>query len=152
MHRFSSSHGQDRAAELRARGERLTPQRLLVLEALRDGRGHLTAEGIYRRVQATYPYVNLATIYRSLSWLKTQGLVSETDLGGGQIEYEYLDEPRHHHLVCLQCGRKEEFGDDVVAPLAAALRERHGFAPRLDHLAVFGLCRHCQEAETAHNG
>ena len=138
--------GEHAAARLRARGERLTPQRLLVLEALRDGRGHLTAEAIYEQVQIKYPYVNLTTIYRSLSWLKTQGLVSETDLGGGQVEYEYLDELRHHHLVCLQCGRKEEFGDDLVAPLAAALRERYGFAPRLDHLAVFGRCRHCQGA------
>ena len=134
------------AAELRARGERLTPQGVLVLDAIREGRGHLTAEAVHARVRERYPYVNLATIYRTLGWLKDQGLISETDLGGGQIEYEYLDELRNHHLVCLRCGRKEEFGDDLVAPLAAALRERYGFAPRLDHLAVFGLCRHCQGA------
>ena len=132
------------AAELRARGERLTPQRLLVLGAIREGRGHLTAEAVHARVRERYPYVNLATVYRALGWLKDQGLISETDLGGGQIEYEYIAEPRHHHLVCLHCGGREEFGDDVVAPLAATLRQRYGFAPRLDHLAVFGECRQCR--------
>ncbi len=149
MGHMSERDADETAAELRARGERLTPQRLLVLDALRAGHGHLTAEAVHARVRSTYPYVNLATIYRTLNWLKEQGLISETDLGGGQVEYEYIAERRHHHLVCLHCGQIEEFGDDVVAPLAATLRERWGFAPRLDHLAVFGACRHCREAGAA---
>lgn len=131
--------------ELRARGERLTPQRLMVLDVLRETGGHQTAEAIYERVRASYPYVNLATIYRALHWLKEQGLVCETDLGGGQAEYEYLDE-RHHHLVCLGCGGRWEFSDDLVRPLAAALRAQFAFEPRTDHLAIFGTCRRCQEA------
>lgn len=145
MRGFTGAQSKEAAAELRARGERMTPQRLLVLEAMRGEHGHFTAEAIYARVRASYPYINLATIYRSLNWLKDQGLVSETDLGGGHLEYEYLSERRHHHLVCLRCGQKQEFADDVVAPLAAALHERYSFAPRLDHLAVFGRCRGCQE-------
>jgi Fur family ferric uptake transcriptional regulator len=132
-------------AALRARGERLTPQRLMVLAAMHEAQGHHTAEAIYERVRERYPYVNLATIYRALGWLKEQGLVSETDLGGGQIEYEYLGTARHHHMVCLHCGGKAEFGDEVVVPLARALREQYGFAPRIDHLAIFGTCRYCQE-------
>lgn len=142
----------DTAAALRARGERLTPQRLLVLDALREGDGHQTAEAIHERARARYPYINLATIYRALGWLKAQGLVCETDLGGGQAQYEYLGARRHHHLVCLKCGGTAEFADDLVAPLAAALLERHGFAPRLDHLAVFGVCRRCQEQGSGEQG
>src|SRR5688500_10493097 len=95
---------------IRARGERLTPQRLMVLDAVRDLPGHQTAEAIFAHVRSRYPYANLATIYRALAWLKEQSLVSETDLGGGQIEYEFLGERRHHHLVCLRCGRQVEFG------------------------------------------
>jgi Fur family ferric uptake transcriptional regulator len=132
-------------AAIRARGERLTPQRLMVLEAVRDLAGHQTAESIYDHVRLRYPYANLATIYRVLAWLKQQSLVSETDLGGGQIEYEFLGGRRHHHLVCLRCGGRAEFGDDVVAPLATTLRERYGFEPRIDHLAIFGVCAHCRE-------
>ena len=131
---------------IRARGERLTPQRLMVLDAVRDLAGHQTAEAIHAHVCLRYPYANLATIYRALAWLKEQSLVSETDLGGGQIEYEYLGERRHHHLVCLRCGMQAEFGDDAVVPLAETLRERYGFEPRIDHLAIFGVCRRCREA------
>lgn len=133
-------------AALQARGERLTPQRLLVLEALRAGSGHLTAEQVLERVRARYPYFNQATIYRALAWSKEQGLVSETDLGCGSAEYEYLAASRHHHLVCAACGGRQEFPDALVAPLVAALRESYGFAARVDHLALFGICRHCREA------
>jgi len=140
--------GDAMASALRTRGERLTPQRLMVLEAI-QGCGHQTAEMIYERVRAVYPYVNIATIYRSLAWMKEQGLIAETDLGTGQIEYEYIGDHRHHHLVCLKCGGREEFADEMVEPLAAGLRERYGFEPRLDHLAVFGVCSHCRGADAA---
>lgn len=134
------------ADRLRARGERLTPQRLMVLTALRTMGGHQTAEALAVRVRADYPYINMATIYRSLNWLRDQGLVSETDLGGGQLEYEYFGEARHHHAVCLTCGGKTAFDDALVAPLTQALRDRYGFASRIDHLAIFGVCRRCREA------
>ena len=137
--------GDGQLAAIRARGERLTPQRLMVLDAVRDLAGHQTAEAIYAYVRLRYPYANLATVYRALAWLKEQSLVSETDLGGGQIEYEFLGERRHHHLVCLGCGGQMEFDDDAVAPLATTLRERYGFEPRIDHLAIFGVCRGCQD-------
>lgn len=149
MSKVASGHPDEQVAALRARGERLTPQRLMVLDAIRALDGHQTAEAIFAHVRARYPYVNLATIYRTLGWLKHQALVSETDLGGGQIEYEYLGERRHHHLICLHCGMRQDFDDAVVEPLVEALRERYGFSPRIDHLAVFGTCRACLVAEQA---
>lgn len=148
MSKDTTHRDNDTLAALRARGERLTPQRLMVLEAVREMAGHQTAEAVHDRVRGRYPYANLATIYRALAWLKEQALVSETDLGGGQVEYEYLGESRHHHLVCLRCGHQQAFGDDVVAPMMAALRERYHFEPRIDHLAVFGLCWHCRPSRT----
>lgn len=144
MARLSAESHDARAVALRARGQRLTPQRLLVLETIHEGAGHQTAEAIYEQVRAKYPYINRATVYRTLAWLKELALIAETDLGGGQAEYEILGERPHHHLVCLHCGQKQEFPHDLVAPLGTALRERYGFAPRLDHLAIFGLCRACQ--------
>lgn len=139
----------DTANALRARGERLTPQRLLVLEIIQNDAGHHTAERIYERVRAIYPYVNVVTIYRSLAWLKAQGLIVETDLGGGQAEYEYIGERPHHHLVCLKCGDQAEFEDRLVEPLLESLRARYGFEPRLEHLAVFGTCHACRRDATA---
>ena len=140
MHR----HDDDVVVSLRAHGERLTPQRLLVLEALKDSAAHLSAEAGHDLLSARYPYINRATIYRILTWLKEQGLICVTDLGHGQMEYQFLGARRHHHLACLRCSEQQEFPDDLVAPLASRLREAYGFAPRLDHLAIFGLCRTCQ--------
>ncbi len=131
---------------LRAGGERLTPQRVLVLEAVRDLGGHVSAEMVEARVHAQFPTINRTTIYRTLTWLKDQGLVSETDTGGGQRVYEYLSGDRHHHLICQRCGIEQTIADDVVAPMLATIQDRYGFAPRLDHLALFGTCRGCQEA------
>jgi Fur family ferric uptake transcriptional regulator len=142
----------DRTVEsLRAQGQRLTPQRLLVLETLRDATTHLTADDLYDLVAAKYPYINRATIYRALAWLKEHGLTSVTDLGGGQLRYQYLAERRHHHLVCLHCGGQQELPDEILAPLAQTLHERYQFAPRLDHFAIFGLCQRCQQQAEQHD-
>lgn len=139
----------DLVTTLRARGHRLTPQRLLVLAVMQRIGNHLTADTVYTHVIEQYPYINRATVYRTLAWLTAQGLVSVTDLGHGHMEYQSLAPRRHHHLVCLDCGAIAEFSDDLIAPLAAALRTQHGFAPRLDHLAVYGYCAQCQEQHAA---
>lgn len=130
---------------LREGGERLTPQRILVLGAVREHGGHVSAEMVEAQVQARFPTINRTTIYRALTWLKEQGLVSETDTGGGQRVYEYLTGDRHHHLICQRCGMEQTISDEVIAPMLADIRERYGFVPRLDHLALFGTCQACQE-------
>ncbi len=94
MHRERSGggtdSGMDAVALLQQRGERLTPQRLLVLDAVREAPGHVSAETVFARITAQFPYINRTTVYRNLAWLKDQGVVSVTDLGGGEMVYEYL--------------------------------------------------------------
>jgi len=138
---------------LRERGERLTPQRLIVLDILRDAPGHLSAGTVLERALARYPYLNQATVYRALTWLRDQGLATAVDLGNGHTEYEYRRAgEHHHHLVCERCRQTIALDDALVAPLAEAIRTRHGFAPRLDHLAVFGVCRACQASAASGGG
>ena len=145
---MAAQQGPDPAVvqQLHAQGVRLTPQRLLVLETLQASGEHLTADEVYALVSVRFPYVGRATIYRVLTWLKEHGLVSVTDLGLVHAQYQYLSARRHHHLICLACGHQQEFPDDLVTPLASALVANYGFQPRLDHLAVFGLCQQCQPA------
>lgn len=131
--------------ELRARGERLTPQRLLVLGILAEQDEHLTADAILARVQAQYPYVNASTVYRALDWLSDLGLAYRTDLGGGVQQFGLVGPTPHHHLICLRCQHAIEFEDALVEPLRAQLEARYGFMIRLDHLAVFGICDGCRE-------
>lgn len=141
---------QNELEHLRAAGERLTPQRLLVLQAVRDIGGHVSAEMVLERISAQFPTINRATIYRTLSWLTEQGLVSVTDVGGGKLVYEHLTPERHHHLICQVCGSQTTIPDDLIAPMLASVRGRYGFEPRLDHLALFGTCRHCLDMQVAH--
>lgn len=132
------------AARLRAIGQRVTPQRLLILGAFGNPTEHLTAEEVYDRVGPLSPAVNRSTVYRTLELFRDLGLISETDLGGGVRHFELIDEHRHHHLICRNCGQMLEIEDEWVAPLREAARERYGFEVTIDHLALFGWCGHCR--------
>ncbi len=129
------------AERLRQVGQRVTPQRLVILGAFRAGE-HLSADDVYARVAALLPAVNRSTVYRTLEVFRDRGLVSETDLGGGVRQFELL-EGRHHHLICQVCGAVLQLDDELVRPLREAIRDRFGFDAAIDHLALFGCCAEC---------
>lgn len=128
---------------LRGAGHRLTPQRTLILSTLLERGGHLTAEEIHAHARKQYPFLNLSTVYRTLDVLKEVGLVAETDLGSGRRQFELLGAGEHHHLVCEQCGQIIQIDGAILQPLRGQLAAQHGFEARLDHFAIFGVCREC---------
>jgi Fur family transcriptional regulator, ferric uptake regulator len=130
--------------QLHQRGERVTIQRRLVIEALSEKHKHLTVQDIQQ-----FTSLNEPTVYRIVQWLKDLGLVSQTDLGRSGIVYELIGDHRHHHMVCLHCGQIEEFDDAAIEPLRAYLRDHHAFEPRIDHMAIFGVCQRCRAASEA---
>lgn len=130
------------ADRLRRAGQRVTPQRLVILGALLPS-GHLAADEVFARVEGQLPGVNRSTVYRTLELFSELGLVSVTDLGGGARQYELLDQP-HHHLICHRCGGTIEMDDALVEPMREAIHAHYGFAPQVDHLALFGFCVECQ--------
>jgi Fur family transcriptional regulator, ferric uptake regulator len=130
--------------KLRAKGGRLTLPRKMVLEALRESGAHLTVEGVRRQLEAQGHDLDSPTIYRVLQWLKEMGVVSQTDLGGEAIMYQFLAGKPHHHLVCLSCGEVSDLDDCALENLRRRLRNDNGFEPRIDHLAIFGLCKRCR--------
>ena len=129
---------------LKERGYRLTPQRLMVLEALHEAEGHISAPDIFSRVRAKYPYVNKSTVYRTLQLLKELDLVTETELDGDTLYYHQADKGHHHHLICQKCGQAVEIDEDVFATLESTLREKYNFSADLKHLALRGHCLKCQ--------
>ena len=136
------------ADRLRRVGQRVTPQRLVILGALRPGE-HLAADEVFARVEPLLPGVNRSTVYRTLELFRDLGLVSMTDLGGGARQFELIDD-LHHHLICHRCGTILELDDTLVDPLRDGIRAHYGFAPAIDHLAIFGFCSVCARVTDSH--
>ena len=132
---------------LHERGLRMTPQRQLVLDAVRE-LGHATPEQVCAQVQRAAPAVNITTVYRSLDLLERLGLVRHTHLGHGAPTYS-AHEHEHVHLVCHDCGTVTEVPREVMAELAAQLVDGFGFEVDVAHVALSGLCRDCRAQETS---
>ncbi|MBA7505902.1 Ferric uptake regulation protein [subsurface metagenome] len=129
---------------LRGKGYRLTPQRMLVIEALHNADGHISAEEIYEQLHARYPYSNISTVYRTLELLKKLNLVTETDFGEGRVRYHVAEKGRHHHLVCHTCGKIIDLDKSIINPLKDVLRQDYDFEADLRHLAISGECSACR--------
>ena len=141
---------EDETAELlRRAGHKMTPQRLLIVRALRHAEGHVSAAQIAEQVKIEYPFVDVSTVYRTLDVLKRLRLATSTDMGAGDVVFEWAPEEPHHHLVCSSCGHVEEIGHSYLEGLETTVRQDFGFAPDMHHFAIFGLCRECQLAEGA---
>ncbi|MDA1189240.1 MAG: Fur family transcriptional regulator [Chloroflexi bacterium] len=128
---------------LRQMGQRPTPQRLMVIGALRHAGGHATAGELLDRVRPDYPSMDISTVYRTLSVFRDLGLVTETNMGGGDTYYEWSEGETHHHLVCRSCGGATEFEDRHMETLRAEIKDRYGFDAEMDHFAIFGTCSRC---------
>lgn len=131
------------AATLRAAGQKVTPQRMLILSCTRHAKGHITAPRIIELVRASYPYIDASTVYRTLASAKELGLVSETRIGAADSLFEWVGDDRHHHLVCRVCGTVSSLEERHLEALTATLQRETGFRADLDHVALTGICRDC---------
>lgn len=139
----------DDAEFLRQQGYRLTPQRLEVLQVVKSRAEHLTAEQIHAAILPQQPYLDIATVYRTLQWLQSVGLVAPISMGEGKLHYEYRRPgEHHHHLVCQLCGHHTQIPDELFTGLKAELQRRYGFTLQADHLALTGRCAMCDSAKT----
>lgn len=131
-------------AVLKESGQRLTPQRLLILSALRHVTGHVTASEILAQVRESYPYIDVSTIYRTLNILMQLRIISGIDLGAGEYRYEWIDQIRHHHLICRSCDQTILLDDKYLEDLGTEILDNYSFRSVIDHIAIFGLCRECR--------
>ncbi len=134
-------------AGLHQKGRRLTPQRKKILELFENlGSGmHLSAEDVHQQLVESNSRVSLATIYRTLRLLVGMGFLHELELseGGHRFELSSHEHPDHHHLVCVRCGRTEEFESEHVLQAGRAAAEQNGFKLIESTLNVRGICPDC---------
>jgi Fur family ferric uptake transcriptional regulator len=136
---------------LNDRGQRLTPQRQRVLDLFeRIGEGsHLSAEEVHLRLVRAQERVSLATVYRTLRLLSSMGLLQELELPEGGRRFELAGDAHrdHHHLVCVRCGRTEEFESGAVLAAGEAAAGAFGFRLLECVLNVRALCPACTAEE-----
>ncbi|MGH8271305.1 MAG: ferric iron uptake transcriptional regulator [Gammaproteobacteria bacterium] len=131
--------------DLRDAGLKVTAPRLKILRVLESSpRRHLGAEDVYRALLEAGEELNLATVYRVLTQFETAGLVSRLHFEGGHSSFE-LDSGKHHdHIVCVVCGRVDEFVDDVIEERQAAIAKGLGYEMTDHALYIYGLCSKCR--------
>ncbi|HLJ18182.1 MAG TPA: transcriptional repressor [Bryobacteraceae bacterium] len=132
---------------LRERGVRLTRQRQILLELIDKSGKHLDAESLYLLAKEQDPKLNRVTVYRTLKLLKQGGLVDELDLmhyGGDQHYYETRLKQEHAHIICLRCGKVEEFFGEPLQKLRRQVEAHLGFQILLARTEIGGYCSHCQ--------
>ena len=137
---------------LRAKGVRLTRQRQILLDLIDKTGQHLDAERLYLLAKEKDPKLNRVTVYRTLKILKQGGLVDELDLmhyGGDQHYYETRRKGEHAHVICLRCGKVEEFFGEPLHKLRRQVEDHFGFQIVLARTEIGGYCSHCQALRKA---
>ncbi|MFZ2055297.1 MAG: Fur family transcriptional regulator [Candidatus Aminicenantales bacterium] len=132
-------------AYLREHGLKMTRARELVFREILSSPGvHPNAEEIHRRLRAKKKPVGLATIYRTLNLLVRSGLVTAIDLGESHSHFEPdWNRISHGHLICLSCGRVQEFSHAEIQAAINRIGEEKGYLLDKFSIQVFGYCKDC---------
>jgi Fur family ferric uptake transcriptional regulator len=132
---------------LKKAGLKVTLPRRKILEIMENAQAHhLSAEDIYKVLLELGEEIGLATVYRVLTQFEEAGLVKKHHFEGGQSVFE-LDYGTHHdHLVCVKCGRVEEFVDEMIENRQEAIAKQAGYQITDHSLNIYGICDKCQVA------
>jgi len=130
---------------LREGQQRVTSQRVLLWDLLRQGKGHLDADELYRQARDRSPRISLSTVYRALRLFKELGMVEELHFDEGHHHYEGKAPREHYHLVCTSCGQVVEFTSPLVSRLKARVGQAQGFQVQVADIHLHGLCPSCQK-------
>lgn len=131
------------APQLRARGFRMTPQRLAILHVLCHEGTHLSPLNVFKKAVQELPGLTEPTVYRTLEFLTENGLVRSSHDRSGHLTYE-IATADHHHIVCRLCKAELEVEHSLLAPLYQTLEAASGFTNIESHVTFFGVCPQCQ--------
>ncbi len=130
------------SSNLRDAGLKVTLPRLKILDILAEAsERHMSAEDIYKQLLASNEDIGLATVYRVLTQFEAAGLVTRHHFEGGTAVFELNQGAHHDHIVCVDCGRVEEFMDGGIEERQQAVAKRLGFEISDHALILYGHCR-----------
>lgn len=131
----------DNASDLKSSGLKATLPRLKILAVFQGPPlRHYTAEDVYKVLLGENMEVGLATVYRVIAQFERAGLLKRNNLEVGRGVFELNEGLHHDHIVCLDCGRVEEFYDKKIEKLQREISRRLGFQLAEHALALYGHC------------
>lgn len=130
---------------LRARGCRITPQRVAILHVLLNSREHPGVEQVYTQVKANFPTTSLATVYKTVHLLKEIGEILEIGLAAGGNRYDGNKPYPHPHLICTECKTIIDPEVRSLDRLASEVSQSSGYRIVSHQVDFFGICPACQE-------
>ena len=127
--------------ELKSTGLKATLPRLKILEVFQSStQRHMTAEDVFRVLLDSRSDIGLATVYRVLMQFEQAGLLSRSNFESGKAVYELNEGQHHDHLVCIDCGRVEEFFDPEIERRQHAIAQERGFVLQEHALSLYANC------------
>lgn len=133
--------------ELKEAGLKATLPRLKILEILENSseeQRHMSAEEVYDLLRVQDEKIGLATIYRVLTQFEGAGLVNRHNFEGGHAVFELNEGHHHDHILCVKCGRVDEFVDQTIEQRQKDIAAEHGFTITDHSLTIYGICGDCQ--------
>lgn len=132
--------------ELKDAGLKITLPRIKILQILESSDvHHLSAEDVYKQLIQNEEEIGLATVYRVLTQFEEAGLVVRHHFEGGHSVFEIASNQHHDHIVCVKCGRVEEFIDEQIEVRQQVIADRLGFELTDHNLNMYGLCPDCKQ-------
>jgi len=133
--------------KLKQAGLKVTLPRIKILQLLEQRAGrHSSAEDIYRLLLEQGEDVGVATIYRVLTQCEQAGLVKRLQFEGGRSVFELNPSDHHDHIVCVRCGKVEEFHDETIEARQQEIADQAGFEIEDHSMVLYGLCANCRAA------
>ena len=128
--------------DIRKAGLKVTLPRVKILEILENSEArHVSAEDVYKQLLANDEEIGLATVYRVLTQFEGAGLVERHQFDGGHSVFELNRGTHHDHIVCIRCGKVEEFVDESIEKRQREIATEKGFQIADHSLVIYGECK-----------
>jgi len=133
------------SSELRKAGLKVTLPRMKILDILEQTSSrHQSAEDVYKALLETGEDIGLATVYRVLTQFEAAGLVKRHHFEGGHSVFELNEGGHHDHILCVKCGKVDEFTDETIEQRQKVIAAELGYELTDHCLYMYGICKSCQ--------
>lgn len=132
--------------DLKKLGLKATAPRIKILTFLETSKvRHMSAEDVYKAMLEAGEEIGLATVYRVLTQFEAAGLVTRHHFEGGNSVFEIESGKHHDHILCVKCGRVDEFVDETIESRQRKIADEKGYAMTDHALYIYGVCSGCQK-------